>query len=202
MTDRAAHWDALYSRLAPAAASWHQSAPATSLRLFRLLGCTTADAVVDIGCGDGVLVQTLVSMGYRDVTALDISAQALALAQRRCGSATLFVPTNVLECDPGRRFDVWHDRAVLHFMTEPRERAAYRRVLWRALRPGGAVVLGVFATDGPPSRSGLPVERYDPDTLAAVLGRGFETIAVERELHHTPSGVDQAFTWLAARRRR
>ena len=171
-----------------------------SLRLLELAGSTTADAVVDVGGGTGLLAATLVAGGYGDVTVLDVSAEALALAQRRCPSGVTFIRGSVLEWAPARRFDVWHDRAVFHFLGDPAERGRYRGTLRKALRPGGLAVLGVFAADGPITCSSLPVERYGGDALAAALGDGFETITCEREVHQTPSGAEQPFTWLAARR--
>jgi SAM-dependent methyltransferase len=180
--------------------SWYQTAPVMSLRLIELAGSTTADAVVDVGGGTGLFAATLVARGYGDVTVLDVSAEALALAQRRCPSGVTFIRASVLEWVPEKRYDVWHDRAVLHFLREPAERLRYRAMLRRALQLGGLAILGLFAADGPQTCSGLPVERYDGDALAAALGDGFETMACERELHRTPSGAAQPFTWLAARR--
>jgi SAM-dependent methyltransferase len=196
-TDRAAHWDAVYRRLGPNAVSWFQAEPVMSLRLLELAGSTSADAVVDVGGGTGLLAATLVEGGYGDVTVLDVSAEALALAQRRCPSGVTFLRGNVLEWVPARRFDVWHDRAVFHFLGDPADRRRYRGTLRQSLRPGGLAILGVFAADGPPTCSSLPVERYDRDALAAALGSGFETIACEREVHRTPRGTEQPFTWLA-----
>jgi trans-aconitate methyltransferase len=171
-----------------------------SLRLLELAGSTTADAVVDVGGGTGLLAATLVAGGYGDVTVLDVSVEALALAQRRCPSGVTFIRGSVLEWVPAGRFDVWHDRAVFHFLGDPAERGRYRAALRRALRLGGLAVLGVFAADGPAMCSSLPVQRYDRDALTAALGDGFETIACEREVHRTPRGAEQPFTWLAARR--
>jgi len=171
-----------------------------STRLLELAGSATTDAVVDVGGGTGLLAATLVAAGYGDVTVLDVSAEALALAQRRCPSGVTFIRGSVLEWVPARRFDVWHDRAVFHFLGDSAERGRYRGRLRQAISPGGLAVLGVFAADGPSMCSNLPVERYDGDALAAALGDGFETIACEREVHRTPRGAEQPFTWLAARR--
>jgi SAM-dependent methyltransferase len=199
-TDRAEHWDAVYRRLDPHAVSWYQVEPVMSLRLLELAGSTTADAVVDVGGGTGLLASTLVVERYGDVTVLDVSAEALALAKQRCPCGVTFIRGSVLEWVPARRFDVWHDRAVFHFLGDPADRRRYRGTLLQALPPGGLAVMGVFAADGPPTCSGLPVERYDRDALATALGDGFETIACEHEVHRTPGGAEQPFTWLAARR--
>jgi SAM-dependent methyltransferase len=171
-----------------------------SLRMLEALGATVDSAIVDVGGGAGWLAAALVERGYRDVTVVEWSAVALGLARARCGGAGVeLAQADVLSWRPRRHYDVWHDRAVLHFLTLSEQLARYRETLRVALRPGGGVVIGTFANDGPPSCSGLPVERYDPTELIDALGPCLVVVAYERERHVTPRGDAQWFTWLAMR---
>jgi len=199
--DRARHWSDVYASKPADTVSWFQSEPSVSLELLDGLGVTAGDSVVDVGGGASVLVDRLVARGFTDVTVLDIADPALAVARARLGgdAPVTWVAGDVLTWVPARHYDLWHDRAVLHFLSGE-DVTTYRDVLERAVAPGGAVVLATFAPDGPGHCSGLPVTRYDDDALAAVLGTGFDVVARRREVHVTPSGAGQPFTWLGARR--
>ena len=160
--------------------------------------------MLDAGGGASSLVDALLERGHRDVTVLDLAPAALAVARRRLGGAAdrvAWVAADLLAGDPPRRFDVWHDRAVFHFLVDPGDRGRYVAVLRAALAPGGLALVATFAPDGPPRCSGLPVRRYDAEGLLAALGGGFSREATRREEHVTPGGTVQPFTWLAARRR-
>ncbi len=199
--DRIGHWDGVYSTTPATAVSWYQAEPTVSLELLDAVGTTSETGVVDVGGGASVLVDRLLDRGVTDLTVLDIAEPALAVARARVGAdaPVVWQVADVLTWAPARTYDRWHDRAVLHFLSGD-EVAAYRAVLERAVAPDGAVVLATFAPDGPEYCSGLPVTRYDDQGLAAVLGGGFEVVARRREVHPTPSGGDQPFIWLAARR--
>ncbi len=173
-----------------------------SLDLLDDLGIGPESSVVDVGGGESVFVDRLVARGFRDLTVLDVSDAALAVARRRVGSSgrVTWLVQDVLAWRPERRYDLWHDRAVFHFLAGG-EVDEYLAVLEGALSPGGAIILGTFALEGPPSCSGLPVTRYSVDDLATVLGGGFEVVARRSELHRTPAATEQVFTWVAARRR-
>ncbi len=195
------HWDRVHTGRPPEAVSWYQPWPSMSLRMLEMLGSTVDDSIVDVGGGAGTLAAALADRGHRDVTVVDLSAEALALARRRCdGGLVDFVQADVLEWRPSRRYDVWHDRAVFHFLMTPEQRDRYRATLRDALAPQGGVIVGTFASDGPPSCSGLPVARYDAAELLAAMGAGFAAIADARERHVTPGGAIQPFTWVALRR--
>jgi SAM-dependent methyltransferase len=198
--DRAAHWDSRYRTVGAHAVSWYQPRPTTSLELFAALDVGEEAAVVDVGGGASTLVDHLLAAGHRDVTVLDVSAAALQSARARVGTnaPVEWIATDLLAWRPTRRWDVWHDRAVLHFLVDDDDRAAYASVLRRAVVPGGAFVIGAFAEDGPTECSALPVHRYSSDELAAFVGDA-EIVARRRELHHTPSGSVQPFTWVAGR---
>lgn len=197
---RGAHWDAAYRGRGLHQLSWYQTEATRSLELIRGLGTAPAAAVVDIGGGASGLAGSLVDRGFTDVTVLDVSAVALAAARARLadGPPVTWVHGDVLTWQPARPYGLWHDRAVFHFLTAAADRGRYLRTLAAALEPGAGVVLGTFAEDGPEYCSGLPVSRYSPDGLVDILGPGVEPVATGRELHTTPSGSVQPFTWLAA----
>lgn len=195
-------WDAAYARRGAAGVSWYQAVPAVSLELVAALAVPPTAAVVDVGGGASALARELAARGYADVSVVDLSGAALAAARRDAGDAPIaWIEADVLAWRPERRFDLWHDRAVFHFLVEPDDRARYRATLEAAVAAHGAVVIGTFAADGPPHCSGLPVARYAPDELAAELGPAFAPLASRREEHATPGGAVQPFTWLVARRR-
>jgi SAM-dependent methyltransferase len=170
-----------------------------SLRLIAGTGVSRSAPVIDVGGGASVLVDGLLEAGFTDVTVLDLSGAALASSRARLGaraSSVQWTEADVTRADlPPRSFDLWHDRAVFHFLTDRADRLAYLRVLRHALRPGGHVVIATFAEDGPERCSGLPVRRYAPAQLHAELGSDFELLASEREAHVTPAGAVQRFQY-------
>ncbi len=198
---RTKHWDDTYTRLGPEAVSWYQSDPRMSLELVERVGVPRDAAVIDVGGGSSLFVDRLLAKGFSDVTVLDVSAAGLDVARRRLegNPAVTWEPGDVLSWRPARRYDLWHDRAVFHFLIAPTERQDYLRAVRKAVAPGGHLILATFAPDGPRRCSGLPVARYSPADLLAALGSGFAMKASVREEHTTPAGVLQPFTWLVAR---
>lgn len=198
----AAHWEDIYAHKPSDQVSWHQGRATTSLRLITAASDPNA-SVVDVGAGASNLVDDLLINGYTDVTVLDISAHALAAVQARLAgrSGVTYVVEDLLRWHPERTFDVWHDRAVFHFLTAASDRQRYVATVTRTVVPGGVVVLGTFAADGPTSCSGLPTARYDSDALAAQFDSAFVAEHGEREDHHAPGGTVQPFTWVVLRRR-
>ena len=196
------HWDRVYASRSADKLSWHQDDPRVSRDLLQLLGINSEAGVVDIGGGASCFAAQLVARGFKDVTVLDVSATALAEARHRAGSNTpiVWLRRDLLAWRPERRFDLWHDRAVLHFLIDEDDRARYVQTMEAALAPGGSAVIGVFAEDGPDRCSALPVARYSTRELATLLGRDFDVVATRREEHVTPGGVVQPFSWIAARR--
>jgi SAM-dependent methyltransferase len=198
--ERRAHWDEVYERTGEAGGSWHEPEPACSLALIDALRLGPEASVVDVGGGASRLAGALVARGFTDVTVLDLSVVALRLARRRLGAAAAkvrWLAQDVLLWRPERRYDLWHDRAVFHFLVDGDDRRRYVEVLRSALRPGGRVVIATFAPDGPDRCSGLPVARYGAADLAAALGSGFRVVEARRQAHRTPDGAVQPFTWLA-----
>lgn len=202
---RTEHWERIYRERPATAVSWYQPDPRPSLEMLDALQVGPEARIVDIGGGSSLLVDRLLDAGHHSVTVLDVSDAALERSRHRLGERAAlvdWVEHDLLTWRPERQFDVWHDRALLHFMTAPEDREAYLAVLRAALAPDGAVIIATFAADGPERCSGLPVERYDGARLAALLGPGLEVVETRREVHRTPAGADQAFTWLGLRRRR
>jgi hypothetical protein len=200
----AEHWDEEY-RLGDATRSWFQPTATQSLRMLDAAGVTVADSVVDIGGGASRLVDGLVARGFKDVTVVDISAEAVHVAQDRLGELAgrvRWLVREVLTWQPQRTWRCWHDRAALHFFTTPTARDAYLRCLHAATTTGSIAVIATFAPDGPEHCSGLPVARYDARQLAELLGYAWQLVAVDRELHTTPAGTVQPFTWTTSRRTR
>lgn len=205
MTDagRQQHWENVYASKGENQVSWFEETPAISLELIGLAGAVAGSGIIDIGGGASRLVDGLISRGYEDVTVLDLSAAALAAARSRLGDKekqVTWIAADVTLWEPSRSYDLWHDRAAFHFLGKPEDQAAYVARLRRALRPGGHAIIGTFAPDGPERCSGLLVSRYDPASLAATLGRGFELLDGRPHEHVTPWGATQKFQFSTFRR--
>jgi len=198
--ERAKHWDHIYETRAPSEVSWNQPAPQLSMELIGKLGITSDTRVIDVGGGQSRLVDSLLAAGFEDLTVLDVSEVALDDGRSRVGQTSVsWVEADVLAWQPDRRYGLWHDRAVFHFLVEPSDRIAYTDVLRAGTTAGSAVVVGTFAPDGPEACSGLPVVRYSAGELAEALGEGLDVIAAREEHHRTPGGAVQPFTWVAGR---
>ena len=199
--DTQAHWDKAYTDKAEDQVSWFQAVPARSLAMIAAASAT--GSVIDVGGGASRLVDALVDAGRTDVTVLDISAAALARSKARLGERAARVHwlcADITRWTPERVWDIWHDRAVFHFLTEPAAQDAYIAALKAATRPGSAAILSTFAPTGPERCSGLPVQRYSAATLAARLGADFVLYDQAGERHLTPWGSVQDFAYAAFRR--
>ena len=195
------HWDGVNDR-EPTQLSWYQPHPTMSMELITALGVGVDAAVIDVGGGASTLVDGLVAGGFTDVSVLDVSPGALDTARRRLAASAQKVQwlhQDLLSWKPTRGYDLWHDRAVFHFLVDQDDQRQYGRVLRRAIAPGGAIVIATFAADGPTHCSGLPVARYGSENLLAALRDDVELVATQREEHTTPAGTVQPFTWLAFR---
>lgn len=205
MSDRSSHWDSVYATKGEAEVSWFQDSPTVSLDLIRAAAPDHGAAVIDVGGGASRLVDALLQDGYRDVSVLDLSAKALDAARKRIGAAAATVDWIVADAttwQPAKSYDVWHDRAAFHFLTDAGDRAAYVERLRSAVAPGGQIIIATFAPDGPEKCSGLPVQRHDSASLLAELGPEFALIETRRETHHTPWDSTQAFQFSRFQRRR
>lgn len=205
MTDAShkSHWDTVYTTKSETEVSWFQENPAPSLELIDLAGPTPESAIVDIGGGASRLVDSLLARGFRHVTVLDISGASLEAAKARLGTRAgevQWVVADVTRWSPAQAFDIWHDRAAFHFLIDAADRSAYVACVKQAVRPGGHVIIGTFALDGPEKCSGLPVNRYDAAGLARELGEGFELLDSRRHDHSTPWDSTQRFQFSIFRR--
>lgn len=199
------HWTRVYDEKAPSEVSWYQAEPQPSLRALDLLGAQPSSSLIDVGGGASKLVDALLMRGWKDVTVLDIAAPAIEAAKERLGplaQKVCWAVADITDWRPSRQYDVWHDRASFHFLTEPDQRHAYRRALLAGVAAGGLVIIATFAPDGPERCSGLPVRRYDPASLADELGSAFRLVEDWREQHVTPWGSSQSFNWCAFCRQR
>jgi len=203
MTDRKDHWDGVYGARAENALTWFEDAPEISIDMMRHGGLRPGARVVDVGGGASRLVDALLDEGIANPTVLDLSAEALKVSKDRLGARASdvdWVVADVTQWQPTTRFDIWHDRAVFHFLTEPKDRVAYVQTLTNALKPGGVASIGTFALDGPETCSNLPVQRYSPETLAEALGPAFELVKSCAHIHLTPKGNTQSFSFCVFRR--
>lgn len=201
---RHGHWENVYASKAETEVSWYQEYPTPSLELIAATGVAPSSAIVDVGGGTSHLVDALLEKGFQDITVLDLSEAALLRSKARLGTRAHYahwVVADVTMWQPPRSYDIWHDRAAFHFLNEERDRTAYVTCLAKALKPHGHAIMATFAPDGPERCSGLPVVRYDADSLAQILGDGFELIETPRHAHRTPSGMEQRFQFSLFRRR-
>ncbi len=205
VNDAKRHWDAVYAAKPPNATSWYQPHAELSLRLIRASGVARSASIIDVGGGASTLVDDLVDSGFANVSVLDVAVGALAAAKQRLGSerarAVRWIAADITRAPfAAGSFDVWHDRAVFHFLTDPVDRRAYVRTVMHSVRLGGHVIVATFAEDGPERCSGLSVVRYEPGTLHAEFGHAFTLVSHDREAHHTPIGTVQQFIYCYCRR--
>ncbi|MDP3795861.1 MAG: class I SAM-dependent methyltransferase [Polaromonas sp.] len=193
------HWDQIYQRKAADAVSWFRPHLERSLSLIEKAAPDRAMSVMDVGGGESTLVDDLLAAGYRDVSVLDISRAAIDATRQRLGPAgnavTWWVEDVTRVALPAARYDVWHDRAVFHFLTDAGQRQAYVRQVMRAVKPGGHVIVATFGPEGPAQCSGLDVVRYDAQGLHGEFGEAFRLVESATEVHQTPSGTTQQFIY-------
>ena len=198
------HWEEIYSKRAPDAVSWFQPHAETSLRLIQQAAAGPLARVIDVGGGASTLIDDLLAANFVQPTVLDLSGAAIAKTRQRLGKRSddaQWIEADITQVDlPAQAYDVWHDRAVFHFLTDAADRAAYVRTVLHAVKPGGHVIVATFAEDGPLQCSGLPVVRYQPGQLHAEFGQPFELVAHEKEAHQTPGGAVQQFVYCFCRR--
>ncbi len=198
MSDRQQHWEGVYSNKAADQVSWFQQSAASSLRLITDSADTNAH-IIDVGGGASVLVDGLLDAGYRHVTVLDLAESALATSRARLGAraqSVQWIAADITRAElPSAHYDVWHDRAVFHFLTDPADRVRYVEQVLNSVKPGGRVIVAAFGPDGPLQCSGLDVVRYSPDALHAEFGAPFQLLRHETEIHHTPAGKEQEFVY-------
>jgi len=201
--DVKSHWENIYASKAPEAVSWYRAHLETSLALIERATDVQNAAIIDVGGGESTLVDDLLARGCKDITVLDVSEKAIEVTKKRLGAAAEKV--HWLEADIENAelrpcgYDVWHDRAVFHFLTTPERRLAYIRQAARAVKPGGHVIVSTFGPEGPLECSGLRVMRYDADSLLDEFGGRFRLVESSKENHLTPFGTTQQFLYCCCR---
>lgn len=201
--DRSEHWEQQYTTRAETSVGWFEAVPAVSLRRIREAVAGGARSLIDVGGGASRLVDHVLDMGLERVAVVDIAEHGMAIAKQRLGEPALrveWIVGDVTTLEDVGRYDIWHDRAVFHFLIGAADRARYVALAERTVDPGGSAVMATFAPDGPERCSGLPCSRYDPDELAVECGPGWKLIDSERHVHTTPGGVEQSFCYSTFRR--
>jgi len=201
--NRKDHWEQVYSEKKSSEVSWFQQRPDVSLALIQATGIDATARFIDIGGGASTLVDFLLDAGYQELSVLDIAHSAIAQAKRRLGERAdkvKWIECDITKFSPAIAFDLWHDRAVFHFLCDEADRSSYLQVLRHALRPGGQVIIATFNLDGPEKCSGLDIMRYSPETMSAALGEAFQLIETSTEDHVTPSGAVQSFVYCRFKR--
>lgn len=201
--DAKTHWEKVYATKAPEAVSWYRPHLETSLALIERAAAGYSASIIDVGGGESTLVDDLLARGYENITVLDVSQTAIDVTKKRLGLAAeqvhwLVADITEAQLEPSA-YDVWHDRAVFHFLTVPEQRAAYVRQVVRSVKPGGHVIVSTFGPEGPTKCSGLDVVRYDDDSLHNEFGTTFRLVESSKELHETPIGTTQQFLYCYCR---
>lgn len=198
------HWENIYQTRQTDQVSWFQQHAEMSLQFIRNTGVPLDAHILDVGGGASVLVDDLLDAGYSNLSVLDISGVALQAAQARLGKSAVrvhWIEADIMQLQlPEASVDVWHDRAVFHFLTEPQDRARYVELVRHAVKPGGHVIIATFAEDGPEKCSGLDIMRYRPEELHREFGDAFTLLHSQKDVHRTPGGAEQKFTYCYCRR--
>jgi SAM-dependent methyltransferase len=202
MPERREHWEEVYRTRSAEGVSWYQPRPDISLELARKYVPDMDAAILDVGGGASTFADHLLAIGYTDLSVLDISQAALEQVEKRLGAraGVRFIVADITAWTPDRRYDFWHDRAVLHFLIEAKDQAAYAGTLRKALKPGAIAVIAGFAPGGPEKCSGLPIVQHDRASLAALLGAEFTLLDTRDESHRTPWNTEQSFRYHVFRR--
>ena len=201
--DTKAHWEEIYKTKPPDQVSWFRPHLEASLALILRAACDRSQAIIDVGGGESTLVDDLLARGFKNITVLDVSEVAIQATKIRVGDAAKRVDWLIADLTrvelPLAAYDVWHDRAVFHFLTTPQQRSAYVRQVARSVKPGGHVIVSTFGPEGPTKCSGLDVVRYDADSLHGEFGSSFRLVESSKEVHKTPFGTTQQFLYCYCR---
>jgi SAM-dependent methyltransferase len=202
--DKKKHWENIYRTNKPDGLSWYEDKPETSLMLIESTGLSLNAEIFDNGGGAGRLVDHLIELGYRNITVRDISETALNIAKRRLGNKAeqvSWIVEDEASCCPHKPFDIWHDRAAFHFLTDNKEINNYVEIIKKCIKPGGYFIISTFSENGPSKCSGLEVKKYSEDTLNELIKEVFEKIYCFTKDHHTPTGNTQNFLYCIFRRK-
>ena len=196
MFNRKKHWGDVYQEKSPSELSWYQKEPKLSLELIRCTNVASNDAIIDVGGGASVLVDYLSKESFTNLTVLDISENAIAMAKKRLGDTAKsieWIVSDITQFDTSQKFSLWHDRALFHFLTEPSDREIYVNALIKTIKTEGHLIIATFAIGGPEKCSGLEIVQYDSEKMIAELGDNFSLVEERKEIHITPANKEQEF---------
>ena len=196
MFNRKKHWGDVYQEKSPSELSWYQKEPKLSLELIRCTNVASNDAIIDVGGGASVLVDYLSKESFTNLTVLDISENAIAMAKKRLGDTAKsieWIVSDITQFDTSQKFSLWHDRALFHFLTDPSDRKIYVKALIKAIRTEGHLIIATFAIGGPEKCSGLEIVQYNSEKMIAELGDNFSLVEERKEIHITPANKEQEF---------
>lgn len=198
------YWQGIHHKKGSTQVSWYQQHPILSFQYIKNTGIDKKGQIIDVGAGASTLVDHLLEDGFQNITVLDISAEALEMSKTRLAKRANFATWLVADITkvnlPHFQYDVWHDRAVFHFLTNPKDRESYVNIVNHSVKPGGHVIVATFADDGPEKCSGLLVERYNSESLHNEFGSNFDLIDSTNEIHQTPFGTEQKFIYCYCRK--
>lgn len=198
MTSRKDHWENIYHTKDHTKVSWYQASPGISLELLKEIHAIPEQSIIDVGCGASLLVDNLLELGYKDITLLDLSETALNLIKSRLGNNAaipVYLSEDITTINFNRSFDIWHDRAVFHFLTEKDDRKRYMQTLEKSLSPSGRAIIGAFSFNGPEKCSDLNIVQYDGSKMETELSDGLELVETNTDTHIMPNGKTQEFMY-------
>ena len=195
------HWENIYQKKEIDGVSWYQKIPLESLQLIKKYSISNSDKIIDIGCGKSFLVDNLLELIYTDISLVDISSNALKEVKERLQNKSVnFIETDILNFNSNDKYDIWHDRAVFHFITDSEEIKKYISLCNDYINKEGILIIGTFAEDGPLKCSGLEIKRYSVDQISALFEESFELVESFKMLHKTPFNTEQSFSFCVLRK--
>ena len=199
--DNKKHWENIYQKKEIDGVSWYQKVPLESLQLIKKYSISNSDKIIDIGCGKSFLADNLLELNYNDISLLDISSNALKEVKERLKNKTVnFIATDILNFNSNDKYDIWHDRAVFHFITDLKEIEKYISLCNKYINKDGILIIGTFAEDGPLKCSGLEIKRYSINNLKELFKENFKFIEGFKKLHNTPFDTEQSFSFCVLRK--
>ena len=199
--DNKKHWENIYQKKEIDGVSWYQKVPIESLQLIKKYSISNSDKIIDIGCGKSFLVDNLLELNYTDISLVDISSNALKEVKERLQNKSLnFIETDILNFNSNDKYDIWHDRAVFHFITNPEGIEKYISLCNKYINNHGILIIGAFAEDGPLKCSGLEIKRYSVDQISGLFKETFELVESFKMLHKTPFDTEQSFSFCVLRK--
>ena len=199
--DNKQHWENIYQKKEIDGVSWYQKIPSESLQLIKKHSILNSDKIIDIGCGKSFLADNLLELNYTNISLVDISSNALTEIKERLQNKNVnFIETDILNFNSNDKYDIWHDRAVFHFITDAEGIKKYISLCNKYINKGGVLILGTFAEDGPLKCSGLEIKRYSVDQISGLFKETFELVESFKILHKTPFDTEQSFTFCVLRK--